>query len=124
MMRRPSCDNAVAWTPGTLILALTVWLTVAQAHDGPITGIVRAVDAEAMTVTVRSTGTDTTGEVLIHVRADTKVVRFTRAASRKFSYVEQPATLADLTPGWTVSVTTAHEGEKEVARLIRMLHEP
>jgi hypothetical protein len=116
----------VAWTAGTLVLALTVWLTVAQAHDGPVTGIIQAVDADAMTMTmtVRSTGMGTTGEVLIHVRADTRVVRFTRAANRRFAYVEQPSTLADLKPGWTVSVTTTHEGEKEVARLIRMLHEP
>jgi hypothetical protein len=116
----------ISWTPGALILALTVSLTVAHAHDGPVTGVVQAVDAEAMTltVTVQSTGTGTTREVLVHARADTTIVRFTRAAKKKFAYVEQPATLADLKPGWTVSVTTAHEGEKEVARAIRVLHEP
>jgi hypothetical protein len=107
-----------------LILALTVWWTVAQAHDGPVTGIVQAVDAEAMTVTVQSTATGATRAVLIHVRPDTRIVRFTRAANRKFAFVEQPATLTDLKPGWTVSVSTDHEGEKEVARLVRVLHEP
>jgi hypothetical protein len=53
--RRHERRALVSWRPGTLILALAVGVTVAQAHDGPVTGIVRAVDAGVMTVTVQST---------------------------------------------------------------------
>ena len=61
----------------------------------------KAVDTAARTVTLDAVVDGTRVEVAIHVGPDTPVVRLTRAAS----------------------VTTHHEGEREIARLFRILHE-
>jgi hypothetical protein len=113
----------VLWNILAVILALVVSLTIAHADDVPITGTVKAVDPVTSTMTVQSAAKGTIREVIIHVRPDTRIVRFTRAGDGKFAFTEQAATLADIRPGWTVSVTTHHEGDKEVAQLVRVLHE-
>jgi hypothetical protein len=35
----------------------------------------------------------------------------------------RPAALTDLEPGWSVGVTTRHEGEREVAEIVRVVFE-
>jgi hypothetical protein len=109
-----------AVTAGVLLLVST---TVAPAHDAPLTGAIIAVDVAASTVTVRSAADGTSHEVRIHVTPDTRIVRFSRIPGRRFGFVEHAATLTDLRPGWTVSVTTHHDGDTEVAQLVRVLHE-
>ena len=52
----------------------------------------------------------------------TKLVRFAREGSGG-AFKEQPVPLEDIKPGWTVSVTTRHEGTREVAELVRVVHE-
>jgi hypothetical protein len=113
----------VSWRVLAAGLVLLVSLTVAHADDAPITGSVMAVDPATSTVTVRSVAGGKTREVLIHVRPDTRIVRFTRTPGSRFGFVEHAAALTDIKPGWTVSVTTHHEGDKEVAELVRVLHE-
>ena len=97
--------------------------TPTPADEAPITGTVKAVDTAASIMTVQSTAKGKAREVTIHVRPVTKIIRFARAADGKGGFVEQEATLADIKPGWTVSVTTHHEGDKEVAHLVRVVHE-
>jgi hypothetical protein len=107
---------------GLLILMATAIVTPAlRADDAPIAGTVKAVDPAANILTVQSAARGKTREVAVHVRADTKIVRFIRGADGRFA--EQTATLTEIRPGWTVSVTTQHEGDKEVARLVRVVHE-
>jgi hypothetical protein len=106
------------------LLSIGTALIVTQpprADEAPITGTVKAVDPAANILTVQSAAQGKTREVAIHVKADTKIVRFARGADGRFA--EQALALADIRPGWTVSVTTHHEGEKEVAHLIRVVHE-
>ncbi len=61
-------------------------------------------------------------EVVIEVRPATKLVRFARVGSGGV-FREQPVPPGDIKPGWTVSVTTKHEGTREVAELMRVVHE-
>jgi hypothetical protein len=51
-----------------------------------------------------------------------KLVRFAREGSGG-AFMEQPVPLEDIKPGWTVSVTTRHDGTREVAELVRVVHE-
>jgi hypothetical protein len=112
------------WLFGLLaLLAIVGWAPAAHADEAPITGTVKGVDAAASIITVQSFVKGRAREVAIHVRPDTKFVRFARAAEGKGGFTEQAATLADIKPGWTVSVTTHHEGDKEVAHLVRVVHE-
>jgi hypothetical protein len=106
-----------------VVAALLAPWPIVLAHEAPITGTVKAVDTAARTVTLDAVVEGTRVEVAIHVGPDTRVVRLTRAAQALFRFVERPATLADIRPGATVSVTTDHEGEREIARLVRILHE-
>jgi hypothetical protein len=97
---------------------------VASADEAPIAGRVKSVDPPAGTLVVESAGTGKVREVVIHVRPDSKVVRFARSMDPgKPGFSEQPASLADVKPGWPVSVKTKHEGDKEVAELVRVVHE-
>src|SRR5262245_969665 len=50
-------------------------------------------------------------------------VRFVRADQGQGVLVEPTATLADLKPGWIVNVTTVHEGDREVAEIVRIVFE-
>ena len=92
------------------------------ADEAPIAGAVKSIDATSRTLTVETTAKGQTRTVVIDVKSDTKIVRFARAADGK-GFAEQAAKLEDLKPGWTVSVKTRHQGDREVAELVRVVHE-
>jgi len=109
----------------TLVL-LGGWLAVssAVADEAPISGVVKTVDAAASTVTLESTAKGKTRTVVVHLKPGAKVVKFNRATEPgKAGFVEQPLPLAELKPGWIVSVETKHEGGKEVADLVKVVLE-
>jgi hypothetical protein len=108
------------------VVILGGWLVAAPAaaDEAPISGAVKAVDAAASTVTLESTAKGKTRTVVVHLKPGAKVVKFTRATEPgKTGFVEQPLSLADLKPGWIVSVETKHEGGKEVADLVKVVLE-
>lgn len=108
---------------GRLLLAAVVVAvaSVAAADEAPIAGRIIAVDSAAQTITVEAAAGGKTRTIVIDVRPASRVVRFARGADGKFA--EQSAALADLRPGWMVSVKTRHEGDREVAELVRVVHE-
>jgi hypothetical protein len=106
-----------------LLATLVVRSSMLYADEAPITGTVKAVDTAANALTVQAITKGQPREVVIHVRPDTKIIRFVRATGGKSGFAEQAAGLADIKPGWTVSVTTHHEGDQEVAHLVRVVHE-
>jgi predicted transcriptional regulator len=95
----------------------------ARADEAPIAGVVKAVDVGAQTFIVESTAQGKTRQVTIYMKPTSRVVRFVRADQGRGPLVEQAAALADLKPGWMVSVTTVHEGDREVAQLVRIVLE-
>jgi len=96
----------------------------ALADSAPIAGTVKSVDAPGGTFVVEGFNKGRVRQVTIHMRGDSKIVRFQRSADASTpGFNEQPAALADLRPGWTVSVKTRHEGDKEVAEVVRVVHE-
>ena len=109
------------------LLLFTAMLACAAPSVGdtaPIAGTVKNVDTAAGTMLVESAGQGQVRQVVIHLRPESKVVRFVRSAEAgKSGFSEQPVTLADVKPGWTVSVKTRHEGDKEVAEIVRVVHE-
>jgi hypothetical protein len=105
------------------IAVLAVVAASAHADEVPIAGVVKAVDMATSTFTVESTAQGKTRQVTIHVKPTSRVVRFVRADQGRGPLVEQAATLGDLKPGWIVNVTTAHEGDREVAQLVRIVLE-
>lgn len=111
---------------GTACTAMLIVLTAvpALADEAPIAGAIVSVDAASGIVTVQAPargGRPRT--VAIHVRPESRIVRFARPTGGG-PHVEQAATLADLRPGWMVSVKTRHEGDREVAEVLRVVHEP
>lgn len=112
-----------------LVAAVTVAFQLGLAVDGssdeaPIAGVVKSVDTSAGTFLVESTVRGRVRQVVIHVRPESKIVRFIRATDPgKSGFSEQAAALGDLKPGWTVSMKTRHEGTKEVAEIVRVVHE-
>jgi hypothetical protein len=46
-----------------------------------------------------------------------------RPSPGKSGVSEQPSRLGELKAGWTVSVETRHEGNKEVAQVVRVVQE-
>lgn len=107
-----------------MVLAATVLSGIAVADEAPISGTVKAVDPAAQTVTIESTAKGKTRQVVVHLKPGAKVVRFTRSTEPgKTGFVEQTAALTDLKPGWIVSVATKHEGDKEVADLVKVVME-
>ena len=110
----------------TVIMVLTAIVSsgIAVADEAPISGAVIAVDPAAQTVTIESTAKGKTRQVLVHLNPGAKVVRFIRPTEPgKTGFVEQTAALTDLKPGWIVSVATKHEGDKEVADLVKVVLE-
>jgi hypothetical protein len=109
------------------VLAIAVLVmaaaSAARADDAPIAGVVKAVDMGTQTFVVESTAQGKTRQVTIYIKPTSRVVRFVRADQGRGALVEQAATLADLKPGWMVNVTTAHEGDREVAQLVRVVLE-
>ena len=112
----------------TLLLAAVVLgsgASVAIADEAPIVGKIKAVDAAAQTLTVTATAKGKTRDVVIDVKSGTKIIRFARGTDpAKAAVSEQAASLGELKPGWMVSVVTHHDGPREVAELVRVVHEP
>jgi hypothetical protein len=107
---------------GLLAMTLSVLPALAPGDEAPIAGTVKAVDGAARTLTVEARAQGKVRQVVIEVRPATRIVRFVREAGGG-AFKEQAASLEDLEPGWTVSVTTSHEGTREVAELVRVVHE-
>ncbi len=112
-----------------LVAAVTVAFQLgigvdASPDEAPIAGVVKSVDTGAGTFLVESTVRGRVRQVVIHVRPESKIFRFVRATDPgKSGFSEQAASLADLKPGWTVSVKARHEGNNEVAETVRVVHE-
>lgn len=95
-----------------------------HADEAPISGAVKAVDPAANTVTLESTTKGKTRTVVVHLRPGAKIVKFNRATEPgKTGFVEQPLALTDLKPGWIVSAEAQHEGNKEVADVVKVVWE-
>jgi hypothetical protein len=109
----------VSWL---LCMLMVVTGAVAIADEAPITGTVKAVDATKKTLTVEASARGKTRQVEIDLTPATKIVRFVRAADGK-GFGEQAATLDEIRPGWTVTVKTHHQGNREVADTVRVIHE-
>lgn len=107
-----------------LALAVVLWAVGAGADEAPISGSVNAVNGEAQTVMLESTAKGKTRQVTVYLKPGARIVRFVRAAEPgKTGFVEQAIALTDLKPGWIVSAATKHEGDKEVAELIKIVLE-
>ena len=107
-----------------VVLTVVLWSVLAWADEAPISGTVKAVDASAQTVTLESTAKGKTRTVVVHLKPGAKIVKFARSSEPgKTGFVEQTLTLADLKPGWIVSVETKHEGGKEVADVVKVVLE-
>ena len=116
--------GALVLATGLVAIALILMAPASvRADEAPIAGVVRAVDVGAQTFVVESAAKGTTRQVTIHMRPTSRVVRFVRADQGRGGFVEQAVTLADLKPGSMVNVTTAHEGEREVAQVVRIVLE-
>jgi hypothetical protein len=97
---------------------------VALADEAPISGAVTVVSVEAQTVVLESTAKGKTRQVTVYLKPGAKVVRFVRATEPgKTGFVEQAIALADLKSGWIVSVAARHEGDREVAELVKVVLE-
>jgi hypothetical protein len=105
-----------------LASALILLPTLALGDEVPIAGIVTSIDAVARALTVEARAKGKVREVVIEIRPTTRIVRFVREAGGG-GIKEQAAALEDLKTGWTVSVTTKHDGPREVAEVVRVVHE-
>src|SRR5688500_10986543 len=105
-----------------LVVAMLSVVAVAVADEVPIAGRLTSIDIASRTLTVESATKGKVRTVVIDVKPETKIVRFARGTDGK-GFSEQAATLEDLKPGWTVSVKTHHHGDREVAELVRVVHE-
>ena len=106
-----------------LLTALLGW-SVALADEAPISGAVKSVDTVAQTVTIESTAKGKTRQVIVYLKPGARVVKFARSTDpAKPGFVEQAVPLTDVKPGWLVSVATKHEGDKEVADLVKVVLE-
>lgn len=110
---------------GAIVALALLWgFGVAGADEAPIAGTLKAIDPAAQTLTIEATAKGKTRQVTVHLKPESKIVRFTRATEPgKTGFVEQPVALTDLKPGWMVSVTTKHEGNKEVAEVVKVVLE-
>jgi hypothetical protein len=107
-----------------LLISGLIGMGVALADEAPISGTVKTIDPVAQTVTLETTAKGKTREVTVDIKPASRIVRFTRSAEPgKTGFVEQTATLADLKPGWVVSVTSKHEGGREVAEIVKVVLE-
>jgi hypothetical protein len=114
-------------------LLIVVWLGIAlvltaasgvSADGAPIAGVVKSIDTAAGILVLESMSRGRVRQVVIHMRAESKVVRLVRSTEPGKSGVsEQPSRLGELKAGWTVSVETRHEGNKEVAQVVRVVQE-
>lgn len=106
------------------LLVGAVCAAPALADEAPISGTVKAVDPAAKTVTLESTAKGKTRTVVVYLKPGAKIVRFNRATEPgKTGFVEQELALTDLKPGWIVSAEAKHEGNKEVAEVVKVVLE-
>ena len=110
-----------AWP--TAVLVLVTVASVSVADEAPIAGLVKTIDTVAQTLTVETSARGKTRIVVIDVKPETKIIRFVRGTERNAGFKEQAAGLAEVKPGWTVSVATRHQGDREVAEVVRIVHE-
>jgi hypothetical protein len=97
---------------------------VVVADEAPISGTIKAVNPVAQTVTLETSAKGKTREVTVELRPTSRIVRFVRATEPgQTGFVEQAATLADLKPGWVVSVAARHDGGREVAEVVKVVLE-
>ncbi len=107
-----------------MLVIATVASGVAAADEAPISGTVKSVDPAAQTVTIESTAKGKTRQVTVYLKPGAKVVKFARSSEPgKTDFVEQTVPLSELKPGWMVSIATKHEGDKEVADLVKVVLE-
>jgi hypothetical protein len=113
-------------TTRRLLIGLVLFglASAAWADEAPIAGTLKSVDTAASTITVEAAAKGKMRVVTIDIKPNSRIVRFARSAEAGTSgFVERPATLADLKPGWSVSVTTRHEGDREVAEIVKVVFE-
>lgn len=109
-----------------LFVALGVMLSfaVVAADEAPISGTIKALDGSAQTLTVETTAKGKTRQVVIDIKPNTRIVKFARSREPgKTGFVEQTVAFSDLKPGWVVSVTTKHAGDREVAEIVKVVME-
>ena len=97
---------------------------VAMADEAPIAGTVTAVDLVARTLTIEAPAKGAPRVVRIEIRSESRIVRSRPSTDPgRPGFVEQAVPLEDIKPGWTVSVTTKHDGDREVALVVKVLVE-
>lgn len=107
-----------------LLVSSVLWAGLVFGDEAPISGTVKAIDPAAQTLTLETTAKGKTREVTVDIKPTSRIVRFTRASEPgKSGFVEQASSLADLKPGWVVSVTTRHDGGREVADSVKVVLE-
>ncbi len=107
-----------------LLFAGAVCVAAALADEAPISGTVKSVDPAANTVTLESTAKGKTRTVVVYLKPGAKIVKFNRATEPgKTGFVEQQLALTNLKPGWIVSAEAKHEGNKEVADVVKVVLE-
>ena len=98
--------------------------SAATADEASISGTVKAIDAAGKTLMLQTVAKGKTRDVTIVLKPESKIVKFVRSTEPgKTGFVEQALSLSDLKPGWIVSVTTRHEGDKEVAEIVKVVLE-
>lgn len=109
---------------GAVVAGALLLTNVAMADEAPISGIVKAVDPAKQIVTLEASSKGKTRQVVVYLKPGARIVRFVRAAEPgKTGFVEQPLPLTDVKPGWVISIETRHEGDKEVAELVKVVLE-
>ena len=117
-MRKLLTLLAIVATAGTV-----AW-SAATADEAPISGTVKVIDAAGKTLTLQTVAKGKTRDVTIVLKPESKIVRFVRPTDPGTAgFVEQALSLSDIKPGWIVSVTTSHEGDKEVADVVKVVLE-
>jgi hypothetical protein len=107
-----------------IAVALLALAHTVEADEAPIAGTIKSIDTAASTITVEAAAKGKVRVVVIDVKPGARIVRFTRTTEAgKSGFVERPAALTDLKPGWSVSVTTRHEGDREVAEIVKVVFE-
>jgi hypothetical protein len=107
-----------------LLLSTVLLWGVAHADEAPISGTIKAIDPAASTLTIARTVKGKTSDVVIDIKPTSKIVRFAKSSEAGTTgFVEQPIALAELKPGWVVSVTARHEGHREVAEVVKVVFE-
>ncbi len=104
----------------TLAMIGALWLSAVLADEAPISGNLKAVDPVAHTLTIETTSQGKTREVTVEIKPTSRIVRFVRVGT---GFEEQRVQLADMKPGWVVSVTTRHEDGREVAEVVKIVFE-